>query len=415
MADPSTCLPLERSSVFAAHELIKPYIHRTPVLTNATLTALASTPRAADELCGTRWADRADRPARPVMRLWFKCENFQRIGAFKPRGAFHAIERLKMIPGWLEGEGRKNGVVTASSGNHAQALALAARTAGIPAHIVIPTIAPVLKKAATQALGATIYPSGSTSEEREAAAAKVVADTGGRYVPPYDHPDIILGQGTMGLEMQEQVEALLASGGGAAAEAGDFTRRGQTLGAQQQHPEQSGIANKKKKNNSKGLDAIMAPCGGGGMLAGIALSCDGTGIRVFGSEPEFQGADECKRSFESGKRIETVKSLTIADGVRTPVGKLPWSVIYERRLVSQMFNVTEKEITDALRLVLERFKLVVEPSAVVPLAVALFNEDFRALVEKEAGEEGWDLGIVLSGGNVSLEMLGKLFPDGLPG
>lgn len=116
MADPVTSPPLERASIFAAHELIKPYVHRTPVLTNATLTALASTPRTAEDLRGTRWADRADRPARPVLRLWFKCENFQRIGAFKPRGAFHAVERLKLIPGWLEGQGRTNGVVTASSG-----------------------------------------------------------------------------------------------------------------------------------------------------------------------------------------------------------------------------------------------------------------------------------------------------------
>ncbi|KAI6354563.1 hypothetical protein MCOR25_008547 [Pyricularia grisea] len=403
MADPATSPPLERASIFAAHELIKPYVHRTPVLTNATLTALASTPRTAEDLRATRWADRADRPARPVLRLWFKCENFQRIGAFKPRGAFHAVERLKLIPGWLEGQGRTNGVVTASSGNHAQALALAARTSGIPAHIVIPSIAPAPKLAATKALGATIYRSGSTSAEREAVAAKVVADTGGRYIPPYDHPDIILGQGTLGLEMQEQVEALMAGGDGATA-GGDFTRRGQTSGTQTQD------GGEKKK----GLDAIMAPCGGGGMLSGVALSCEGTGIRVFGAEPEFQGADECKRSFEAGQRIDTVKSLTIADGLRTPVGKYPWSIIYERRLVSQMFNVTEDEIKDALRLILERFKLVVEPSGAVPLAVALFNEDFRAMVETEAGENGWDLGIVLSGGNVSLEMLGKLFPEGLP-
>ncbi|KAI6305741.1 hypothetical protein MCOR34_008408 [Pyricularia oryzae] len=402
MADSVTSPPLERASIFAAHELIKPYVHRTPVLTNATLTALASTPRTAEDLRGTRWADRADRPARPVLRLWFKCENFQRIGAFKPRGAFHAVERLKLIPGWLEGQGRTNGVVTASSGNHAQALALAARTAGIPAHIVIPSIAPAPKLAATKALGATIYRSGSTGAEREAVAAKVVADTGGRYIPPYDHPDIILGQGTLGLEMQEQVEALMA-GGDAAATGGDFTRRGQTSGTQGQAGGQK-----------KGLNAIIAPCGGGGMLSGVALSCEGTGIRVFGAEPEFQGADECKRSFEAGKRIDTVKSLTIADGLRTAVGKYPWSIIYERRLVSQMFNVTEDEIKDALRLILERFKLVVEPSAAVPVAVALFNEDFRAMVETEAGENGWDLGIVLSGGNVSLEMLGKLFPEGLP-
>lgn len=119
MADPSTCLPLTRESVQAAHEVIKPFVHRTPVLTNATLTALASRPR---ELAGTRWAEDDNnnggprRPARPTIRLWFKCENLQRIGAFKARGAFHALERLKLVAGWLEGEGRRNGLVTASSG-----------------------------------------------------------------------------------------------------------------------------------------------------------------------------------------------------------------------------------------------------------------------------------------------------------
>ena len=145
------------------------------------------------------------------------------------------------------------------------------------------------------------------------------------------------------------------------------------------------------------------------MLSGTAISCEGTGISVFGAEPSFEGADDCKRGVEQGKRIETVKTLTIADGLRTPVGAYPWSVIYERKLVRQMFSVTEDQIKKALRLVLERMKVVVEPSAVVGLATALFNEDFRQLIEQESGEEGWDLGIVFSGGNVSVEALGKMF------
>ena len=145
------------------------------------------------------------------------------------------------------------------------------------------------------------------------------------------------------------------------------------------------------------------------MLSGTALSCEGTGIFVFGAEPEFEGADDCKRGIEQGRRIERVKTLTIADGLRTPVGAYPWSVIYERKLVRQMFSVTEEQIKKALRLVLERMKLVVEPSAVVGLATALFNEDFRRIVEWDGGEEGWDLGIVFSGGNVSVEALGKIF------
>ena len=146
------------------------------------------------------------------------------------------------------------------------------------------------------------------------------------------------------------------------------------------------------------------------MLSGVALSAEGTGIKVFGAEPSFEGGDDGKRGYYSGERVERVSTLTIADGLRTPVGVFPWSVIYERRLVAGMYSVTEDEIKAALRLVYERFKMVIEPSAAVPLAVALYNEDFRAMVEKEAGEEGWDLGIVLSGGNVSLENLGKLFP-----
>ncbi|OIW31601.1 tryptophan synthase beta subunit-like PLP-dependent enzyme [Coniochaeta ligniaria NRRL 30616] len=257
-------------------------------------------------------------------------------------------------------------------GNHAQALSLAARTNNIKAYIVMPEISALPKIAATRDYGAEIIFSGSTSVEREAVTSKVIADTGARLVPPYDHPDIVLGQGTLGLELQDQVLELQGATG-------------------------------------KGLDAIVAPCGGGGMLSGVALSAEGTGIRVFGSEPEFSGADDGMRGYYSGQRVEKVSSLTIADGLRTPVGEIPWGIIYERKLVSGMYNVTEDEIKAALRLVYERMKLVVEPSSAVPLAVALYNEDFRSMVEKEAGDEGWDLGIVFSGGNVDLSSLGKLF------
>lgn len=259
----------------------------------------------------------------------------------------------------------------------------------------MPTISTPSKIAATKSYGARVIFSGSTSTEREAVVADVVKDTGARLVPPYDHPDIMLGQGTLGIELQEQVEKMIASGG----------TKGQT------QPKCSFSV--KEGGKGKGLDAVIAPCGGGGMLSGVALSAENTGIFVFGAEPEFEAADDCKRGFESGKRVEVVKTLTIADGLRTPVGAYPWSVIYERRLVRQMFSVSEDMIKEALRLVLERMKVVVEPSAVVPLAVALFNEDFREIVEKEGGEQGWDLGIVFSGGNVSLEAIGKLFavPD----
>jgi threonine dehydratase len=418
MTDPAKSPPLTRDSVIAAHSLIKKYIHYTPVLTNATLTNLASTPQSAAALADTQWA--GQEPAQPKIRLWFKCENLQKVGAFKVRGAFHALTRLMAEEGWEAGGGRERGVITHSSGsfgpsfchlsvwicgigtgeeshtnltsltgNHAQALALAARTMGVPAHIVMPTISTPSKIAGTKGYGAEVIFSGSTSTEREAVVEDVIKETGARLVPPYDHPDIILGQGTLGVELQEQVERMIAEG-----------NEGQV---------KCSFAAKGKGSGRTGLNAIIAPCGGGGMLSGTALSCEGTGILVFGAEPEFEGGDDCRRGIEQGKRIENVKTLTIADGLRTPVGAYPWSVIYERKLVRQMFSVTEDQIKKALRLVLERMKIVVEPSAVVGLATALFNEDFRKLVEREGGEEGWDLGIVISGGNVSVEALGKMF------
>ncbi|KAK4033629.1 hypothetical protein C8A01DRAFT_19443 [Parachaetomium inaequale] len=364
MADPSTAPPLTRASVQAAHKLIEPYIHKTPVLTNSTLDRLASTPRADAELEGTEWAGRT--PAKPVLRFWFKCENFQKSGAFKARGAFHAIERLKQEPGWAEGGGRERGVVTHSSGNHAQALSLAATTSGIPAHIIMPTISAAPKIAATRAYGGTITFSGPTAPERESTAAQVQSQTGARLVPPYNHPDIILGQGTAALELQSQIPPPTT------------------------------------------LDAIITPCSGGGLLSGTALACHETGIHVFGAEPSFQGADDGRRSFLSGTRIDTVKSATIADGLRTPVGPIPWGIIYERKLVRGMYSVSEDEIKKAMRMVYERMKIVVEPSAVVGLAVAMFNEEFRGMVEREGGEEGWDLGVIFSGGNVNLDVLGEL-------
>ncbi|KAI8953534.1 tryptophan synthase beta subunit-like PLP-dependent enzyme [Xylaria longipes] len=405
MADPSTSPPLTRASVLEARELIKEFVHHTPTLTNATLDRLASTPRDGD---GDGKVEEGSKPANPKIRLYFKCENKQRIGAFKIRGAFHALERLKREPGWEEGGGRERGVVTHSSGNHAQALALAARTNGIPAHIVMPSISAKPKIAATKGYGANVVFSGSTSFEREAVVMKVIEETGARLVPPYDHPDIVLGQGTLGLELQEDAQDIIAAAAG--AESSSHPKSHGAMPAERGF--RAPITTPKlpeKKKTHPGLDAILAPCGGGGMLSGVALSCEGTGIRVFGCEPWFEGADDAKRGYESGQRVEAVSTLTVADGLRTPVGRVPWGIIYERRLVAGFYSVSEEEIVAALRLIYERFKEVVEPSAAVPLAVALFNEDFRRLVEREAGEDGWDVGIVLSGGNVSLEALGTLF------
>jgi len=286
------------------------------------------------------------------------------------------------------------GIIT---GNHAQALSLASRTVHIPAIIVMPTISTPSKIAATKSYGAKVIFSGSTSMEREKVVEEVVKETGARLVPPYDHPDIILGQGTLGLEMQEQVSGMIAAGEGHGEGQAKCSFVGKVSGA------------KEEGGTGKGLDAIIAPCGGGGMLSGTALSCEGTGIHVFGAEPEFEGADDCKRGLEAGKRIESVSTLTIADGLRTPVGAWPWTVIHDRKLVRGMYSVSEEQIKKAMVLVMERMKMVVEPSAVVGLATALYNEDFRRLVEKEGGEAGWDLGIVVSGGNVSVEALGKMF------
>ncbi|KAI6784392.1 uncharacterized protein J7T54_006437 [Emericellopsis cladophorae] len=387
MADISTTLPLTRSSVVAAHDVVRPHVHRTPVMMNRTINSIASTPQASLE--GTRWEGRT--PAKPKFRLWFKCENLQRIGAFKARGAFHAIARLKQDKQWVESGGMEKGVCTHSSGNHAQALALAAKENGIPAYIVMPAITIPQKRAATKGYGAKVIDSGSTAAEREVVADKVMRETGARLVPPYDHPDIILGQGTLGLELQEQVAEAMAKGEGAAM---DGFRAEDT---------------RHDFKGKKGLDAVVAPCGGGGMLSGVALSCEGTGIKVFGAEPSFQGADDAKRGFESGTRVTGVSTMTIADGLRTNLGVYPWEVIYEKKLVNGFYSVTEEEIKAAMLLVLERFKMVVEPSACVPLAVALFDEDFRSMVEREAGEDGWDLGLVFSGGNVGADAIGRLF------
>ncbi|KAF2477050.1 tryptophan synthase beta subunit-like PLP-dependent enzyme [Lindgomyces ingoldianus] len=369
-------LPLTRDSVLQAHELVKPHIHLTPVQTNTTLSILASTPQSPDALKGTQWEGQT--PAKPNVRLFFKCENFQRIGAFKVRGAFHAVKRLIEERG-IE-EVRKTGVATHSSGNHAQALALAAKAFHIPAHIVMPSVSTPSKIAGTQAQGATIHFSGSTSQERETAVKEVIAKTGATLVPPYDHPHIILGQGTLALELQSQARDLIS-----------------------QNKELSvGEVN-------KGLDAVITPCGGGGMLSGSAVALYGTGIRVFGAEPSFEGADDARRGVEAGKRIESVKTLTIADGLRTPLGEWTWKVVSNKSMVQGLYSVTEEQIRGAMRLVLERMKCFVEPSAVVGLATILYNEEFRHMVERAAGDEGWNIGVVFSGGNTTVEAISKLF------
>ncbi|XRM46242.1 hypothetical protein ABZX51_009289 [Aspergillus tubingensis] len=376
MADPSVLVQsLTPSAIHDAYSLIQPYVHRTPLLTCQTLNSIASAPQSPKALTGTSFEGQA--PANPKFRFFFKCENYQRIGAFKARGAFHALLRLITERG--KEDVQKRGVITHSSGNHAQALALAAATLGVPAYIIMPSISTPSKIAGTRSHGAEVIFSGSTSVEREAVVSDVQAKTGAILIPPYDDFNIICGQGTTALELEEQYRELLA-----------------------EKPHLS------IREGSKALDAVFTPIGGGGLNSGVATFFSDKTTKVFGAEPSFEGADDCRRGLEAGERAPAVSTLTIADGLRTPVGLLNWEVISNRNKVAGVYAVTEEQIKAAMRLVLERMKVVVEPSAVVGLAVCLYNEEFRRLVEKEA-PEGWDVGIVFSGGNTTVEAIGKLF------
>ncbi|GKZ28234.1 hypothetical protein AbraIFM66950_000046 [Aspergillus brasiliensis] len=376
MTDPSVLVQsLTPSAVHAAYSLIQPYVHRTPLLTCQTLNTIASAPQAPEALTGTPYEGQA--PANPKFRFFFKCENYQRIGAFKARGAFHALLRLIAERG--KEEVQKRGVITHSSGNHAQALALAAATLGVPAYIIMPSISTPSKIAGTKSHGAEVVFSGSTSVEREAVVADVQAKTGAIFIHPYDDANIICGQGTTAIELEEQYRELLA-----------------------EKPHLS------IRQGSEALDAVFTPIGGGGLNSGVATFFSDKSTKVFGAEPSFEGADDCRRGLEAGERVPAVSTLTIADGLRTPVGLLNWEVISNRDKVAGVFAVTEEQIKATMRLVLERMKVVVEPSSVVGLAVCLYNEEFRRLVEKEA-PEGWDVGIVFSGGNTTVEAIGKLF------
>lgn len=270
------------------------------------------------------------------------------------------------------------------TGNHAQALALAASTFSIPAHIVMPTISTPSKIAGTKEYTDKVYFSGSTSAEREAVVRDVVKDTGAILVPPYDHPDIMLGQGTAALEMHQQSEALRST------------------------------------TDGSGLRAVITPLGGGGLLSGTTVYfSDKPSTYVFGAEPSYQGGNDGQLGLNANppKRIETVKTLTIADGLRTPLGELPWKVFTsgskeKPKYLQGIYSVTEEQIKDAMRLVLERMKVFVEPSAVVGLAVVLYDKDFRRWAYEHQQAEGgkaWDVGLVFSGGNTTIEAIIGLF------
>ncbi|MSQ94635.1 MAG: pyridoxal-phosphate dependent enzyme [Gemmataceae bacterium] len=294
--------------------------HRTPIMTCAML----------DQLAGRK--------------LYFKCEQWQKVGAFKFRGACNAVARLSDAAA-------KKGVVTHSSGNHAQALALAAKLRGIPAHIVMPSSASPIKRRAVEGYGANVIECQPTLIAREVTTAEVQNRTGAILIPPYNHPDVIAGQGTVALEMLDEM------------------------------PD---------------LDAIVAPIGGGGLMAGVTLAAKALkpAIRLFAAEP--LGADDASRSKALGELVPQTAPQTIADGLLTSMGDMTWPVV--RDLVEAVITVREEEIVQAMRLTWERAKLMIEPSSAVAVA-AVMTPGFRALSGMSK------VGIILSGGNVDLTRL----------
>jgi threonine dehydratase len=437
---PPSTLRLNPSYIREAHALIAPYIHRTPLLTCATIDRLASTPLENESIA-------------PKFNLYFKAENLQKIGAFKARGAHHALIRL--IERLGIDEVKRRGVVTHSSGNHAQALALAANTFDVPAYIVMPRISTPSKISGTRHYTEHVIFSGSTSVEREEVVEEVMQRTNAILVPPYDAVDIVLGQGTVGCEMDEQYKAMRGAERRSREEEAErrrvkvkearskvefetgmdgwFERMKSGMGLSQppEEAEETTQTGKSRASCSEALpkaprspsdialDAVIAPIGGGGLLGGIATyfsspTSSKPKTLVFGAEPRFEGANDAEMGLKSGKRIERVSTLTIADGLRTPVGLINWEIVSDKDKVEGIYSVTESQIKGAMRLVFERMKLVVEPSGCVPLAVILFNEEFRRLVaerQREQGVESWDVGVVFSGGNTTIDAIVALYSE----
>jgi threonine dehydratase/serine racemase len=308
------------ADVEAAARRIEGIARRTPIETSRTLDGLAG------------------------RELFFKCENLQRVGAFKIRGAANTIGKLS------DAEAAR-GVVTQSSGNHGQAVALAAALRGIPAWVVMPENSLEVKIRAVEGYGAEVVPCAPNLAARESGAERLLAETGAAYIPPYDHPDVVAGQATATVELLEQVE---------------------------------------------GLEAVVAPVGGGGLASGACVAVAGVdpSIRVVGAEP--LGADDAARSLAAGRLIPQTGPETIADGLRSSLGAVTWAIL--SRGLDRIVTVTEEEIVAAMRLVWERMKLVIEPSAAVAVA-AVLGEEFRAL-------EGLGrVGVILSGGNLDLDKL----------
>jgi len=307
-----------KEDIVRAAELIKPYINRTPVITSDTFNQLFST------------------------NLYFKCENFQKVGAFKSRGAVHALLNLSK-------EELNKGVGTHSSGNHAQALARAARLFEIPAYIVMPENSPKVKIEAVRGYGGIITFCKPTLEARESTLKEIIEKTGASEIHPYDNYDIIAGQATAAMELLQEVSD---------------------------------------------LDMILCPVGGGGLLSGTALSADyfSNYTKVIACEPS--GADDAYRSFNAGKIIPSISPNTIADGLLTSLGQRNFPII--QKYVKEIVTVSDASIIKAMKWTYERMKIVIEPSSAVPIA---------AIMEEKVTVSGKKVGIIISGGNVDLKNL----------
>ena len=311
-------LPYIKEDLIKAYDRVKPHIHKTPVLSSKLINEIAG------------------------CELYFKCENFQKAGSFKIRGATNAILQLSE-------EEQQKGVVTHSSGNFAQALALAARNLSIPAYIVMPENAPKVKVDAVRGYGAEIRFCINKQEERERTMREWQQETGASFLHPYDNRNVILGQSTCGYELIEEV------------------------------PD---------------LDNIISPVGGGGLISGVALAAKffSSNTKVYAAEPT--GADDAQRSLKDGKIYPSVNPNTIADGLLTSLGEHTFPVI--QSLVKDIFTVTDEEIIEAMKLTWTRLKVIIEPSSATTLAVILKNKAIFAN-QKNA--------LIISGGNVDLNNL----------
>ena len=309
------------ADVAAAHERIKPFAKRTPVLASSTIDALTGA------------------------KVFFKCENFQRMGAFKFRGAYNALSQLSP-------EQKRKGVVAFSSGNHAQAVALSGKLLGVPATIVMPTDAPKVKLEATRGYGAEVVMYNASNEDRQKIAEKLAAERGLTVIPPFDHPHILAGQGTAAKELIEETGP---------------------------------------------LDILMVPCGGGGLLSGCSIAAKHLSpkCRVIGVEPA--AGDDGLRAFRSGK-LETIKlPETIADGARTTsLGKITFALIQKH--VDDFLTVTDEELVKWMFFLWERMKIVVEPTGALAAS---------ALLQGKIDAKGRKVGVVISGGNVDLAWAAK--------